>query len=113
MLSKTTTETQELQAIAVSDIVEKEERRSMRKARSEVHAITRENFDVIRSDLSSTAWVLDLVNLPAQFAVWLASDEAELLKGRFLWANWDVSELQQRKKEILDRDLLRLTVAGL
>ena len=37
------------------DIVEKEERRSMRKARSEVHAITRENFDVIRSDLSSTA----------------------------------------------------------
>ena len=55
MLSKTTTETQELQAIAVSDIVEKEERWSMRKARSEVHAITRENFDVIRSDLSSTA----------------------------------------------------------
>ena len=50
-----TTETQELQAIAVSDIVEKEERQSMQKARSEVHAITRENFDVIRSDLSSTA----------------------------------------------------------
>ena len=52
MLSKTTTEIQELQAIAVLDIVEKEERRSIRKARSEVHAITRENFDVIRSDLS-------------------------------------------------------------
>ena len=50
-----TTEIQELQAIAVSDIVEKEERRSMRKARFEVYAITRENFDMIRSDLSSTA----------------------------------------------------------
>ena len=48
----------------MSDIVEKEERRSMRKAQSEVHAITRENFDVIRSDLSSTARTQSSLILP-------------------------------------------------
>ncbi|KEF57399.1 uncharacterized protein A1O9_05316 [Exophiala aquamarina CBS 119918] len=56
---------------------------------------------------------IDNVNLPAFFAVWVASDEAEFLKGRFLWANWDISELQQQKKEILDQDLLRLNLYGL
>ena len=54
-----------------------------------------------------------LVNLPAHFAVWLASDEAEFTKGRFLWSNWDVTELQERKAEILERDLLRLKIDGL
>ncbi|KAJ9615905.1 hypothetical protein H2200_001982 [Cladophialophora chaetospira] len=56
---------------------------------------------------------IDNVHLPANFAVWLASDEADFLKGRFLWANWDISELQQRKKEILVQDLLRLDLHGL
>ncbi|EXJ70976.1 uncharacterized protein A1O5_05969 [Cladophialophora psammophila CBS 110553] len=56
---------------------------------------------------------IDNVNLPAHFAVWLASDEAQFTKGRFLWSNWDVSELQQRKEEILEHDLLRLKVDGL
>ncbi|KIW22233.1 uncharacterized protein PV07_12139 [Cladophialophora immunda] len=53
---------------------------------------------------------IDNVNLPAYFAVWLASDEAGFTKGRFLWSNWDVGELQQRKAEILEQDLLRLKV---
>ncbi|OAP55541.1 hypothetical protein AYL99_10514 [Fonsecaea erecta] len=56
---------------------------------------------------------LDHVDLPAHFAVWLASDEADFTKGRFLWSNWDVEELQQRKAEILEQDLLRLKVDGL
>lgn len=54
-----------------------------------------------------------VVNLPAHFAVWLASEEADFLKGRFLWANWDISELLERKKEILEQDLLRLDLGGL
>jgi hypothetical protein len=33
---------------------------------------------------------VDLVSLPASFNVWLASPEARFLKGKFLWANWDV-----------------------
>jgi hypothetical protein len=48
------------------------------------------------------------VQLPGQFAVWLASKEAEFLKGRFLWTNWDVEELMKRKFEFeLDSDLLK------
>ena len=42
----------------------------------------------------------DLVSLPANFNVWLASPEARFLKGKFLWANWDVDELKARAKEI-------------
>ncbi|KAB5578062.1 hypothetical protein GE09DRAFT_539178 [Coniochaeta sp. 2T2.1] len=42
----------------------------------------------------------DHVSLPACFNVWLASPEARFLKGRFLWANWDVDELKARQREI-------------
>lgn len=54
----------------------------------------------------SICWVkcheadFDLVSLPASFSVWLASPEARFLKGKFLWANWDVDELKARAKEI-------------
>lgn len=33
------------------------------------------------------------IRLPGHFAVWLASPEADLLHGRFVWAHWDVDEL--------------------
>lgn len=41
-----------------------------------------------------------LVSLPASFNVWLASPEARFLKGKFLWANWDVDELKAQAKRI-------------
>jgi hypothetical protein len=31
--------------------------------------------------------------LSGDFAVWLASDEAKFLAGKFVWAAWDVDEL--------------------
>ena len=54
----------------------------------------------------------DDVELPGKFAVWLASPEAEFLAGRFVWANWDVVELMERKKEIIEQDLLKLGVVA-
>ncbi|KAK5097404.1 hypothetical protein LTR70_007605 [Exophiala xenobiotica] len=33
----------------------------------------------------------DDTNLPGHFQVWLASPEAEFLKGKFVWANWDLT----------------------
>ena len=39
-------------------------------------------------------------NLPGQFAVWLASQEADFLKGRFVWSNWDVDELIELKDKV-------------
>lgn len=37
-------------------------------------------------------------DLPGQFIVWLASQEAEFLKGRFLASHWDVTELMANKE---------------
>ncbi len=61
-------------------------------------------------DEKTAPW--DDVQLPGQFAVWLASPEAEFLKGRFVWANWDVEELMERKEEILEDNLLKLGLVG-
>jgi len=56
----------------------------------------------------------DDVQLPGAFAVWLASGEAGFLKGRFVWANWDVDELVARKAEVeRNPDLLKMgLIAG-
>ena len=56
---------------------------------------------------------VDTPELPAHFAVWLASPEAELVKGRFLYANWDVEELKQNAQDFEDPDFLSLTLKGL
>ncbi|KAL5343899.1 hypothetical protein BJX70DRAFT_385184 [Aspergillus crustosus] len=45
--------------------------------------------------------------LAGDFVVWLTGEEAGFLNGRFVWANWDVDELVQRKGEIVQKDLLR------
>ncbi|TKA64354.1 hypothetical protein B0A49_07382 [Cryomyces minteri] len=54
----------------------------------------------------------DSAGLPGQFAVWLASPEAEFLKGRFVWANWDADELVERREQIVQGGLLRIRVVG-
>ncbi|KAH6674227.1 hypothetical protein B0J14DRAFT_699935 [Halenospora varia] len=51
-------------------------------------------------------------DLPGYFAVWLASPEAKFLKGKFVWANWDVDELRLRAKEIMEPKALELTLVG-
>ncbi|KAL9114532.1 MAG: hypothetical protein Q9227_001613 [Pyrenula ochraceoflavens] len=54
----------------------------------------------------------DDVSLPASFNVWLASPEARFLKGKFLWANWDVEELKARAKEIEGSTKLSIGLGG-
>ncbi|CZR53668.1 related to reductase [Phialocephala subalpina] len=57
---------------------------------------------------------MDSVDLPGDFCVWLASEEAEFLNGRYVWANWDVEELKERKGEILGgAGLLTLSLEGI
>ena len=55
---------------------------------------------------------VDLVSLPASFNVWLASPEAHFLKGKFLWANWDVDELKAQAKEIETSTQLSIGLVG-
>jgi len=52
------------------------------------------------------------VQLPAHFLVWLASEEAKFLDGKFVWANWDAQELMTRAEEIRTSLLLRVTLKG-
>ncbi|KAK4252122.1 hypothetical protein C7999DRAFT_27364 [Corynascus novoguineensis] len=54
----------------------------------------------------------DHVSLPATFMAWLASPEARFLKGKFLWANWDVDELKARRDELESSTLLKITLGG-
>lgn len=51
-------------------------------------------------------YLTDEPNLAASFAVWLCSGQADWAKGRYLSANWDVTELLARKEDILADDLL-------
>jgi NAD(P)-dependent dehydrogenase (short-subunit alcohol dehydrogenase family) len=51
-------------------------------------------------------------SLPASFYVWLASPEATFLKGKYLWAGWDVEELKARRSEIEGTEFLSMGLQG-
>jgi len=45
--------------------------------------------------------------------VWLSSPEASFLKGRFLWANWDVKVFKERRRDFEENpQLLTLGLTG-
>lgn len=56
--------------------------------------------------------VMDMPQLPGHFAVWLCSREARFLRGKFVWSNWDVTELLNRKAEIEGSLLLTANCIG-
>ncbi|KAM0245180.1 hypothetical protein ACHAP5_005573 [Fusarium lateritium] len=65
------------------------------------------------ADENSFLW--DDIKLPGDFAVWAASEEAEFLHGRFVWAKWDVAELKTgslRKQIESNPSLFRVGVNG-
>jgi len=73
---------------------------------------------VVKSDMSNKASnpnfpAVDSPDLMGHLAVWLASPESDFLKGRFIWANWDIEELIKAKDKIdAAPSLLRLTLEG-
>jgi hypothetical protein len=44
--------------------------------------------------------------------LWLASPEAAFLKGKYIWANWDIEEMKARATEILQTDMLTVKLGG-
>ena len=44
--------------------------------------------------------------------VWLCQAKARFLSGRFIAANWGVQNLLSRRHEIVEKDLLKLTLQG-
>ncbi|OAL50017.1 NAD(P)-binding protein [Pyrenochaeta sp. DS3sAY3a] len=69
---------------------------------------------VVETELNRVSKVpgQDDVALPGHFNVWLASPEAEFLKGKFVWVNWDVDELKAHAEEIKESMLLRIGLNG-
>lgn len=55
---------------------------------------------------------IDTLELPSHFAVWLCSEEAKFLRGKFVWANWDVDQLKAKKAEIESSLLLTANCIG-
>jgi hypothetical protein len=53
-----------------------------------------------------------IVELPASFVVWIASPEAEFLKGKFVWSNWDVDELKAKREHFAASNDLTLGLIG-
>jgi hypothetical protein len=51
--------------------------------------------------------LIDDVGLGGAFCVWLTKERREWLSGRWLDARWDVEELERRKEDILEKDLLK------
>lgn len=72
-----------------------------------VHTPATEPIAESLKDVPGLVW--DDAQLGADFAVWLVSDEAEFLKGRFVWATWDVDELKALKAD-LEADATKLTI---
>ncbi|KAH6605201.1 hypothetical protein Trco_006908 [Trichoderma cornu-damae] len=69
-----------------------------------------------RAGLNERSLNWDDASLPADVAVWAASDEAAFLHGRFIWSAWDVEELQNGPlRERIDKDeqFLRIGVHGI
>ena len=54
----------------------------------------------------------DTPELAGAVVVWLSTDEARFLSGRYVTTNWDVSELLRRKEEIVSQDLLKVRLGG-
>ncbi|GIZ46158.1 hypothetical protein CKM354_000929700 [Cercospora kikuchii] len=58
---------------------------------------------------SAKEWSTENVDLAGAWLVWLVGGERkEWLNGRYLDVTWDVEELEKRKDEIVERDLLKM-----
>jgi NAD(P)-dependent dehydrogenase (short-subunit alcohol dehydrogenase family) len=54
----------------------------------------------------------DTFELAGGTAVWLATEEARFMSGRYMSVNWSVEELAERQKEITENDLLTMELKG-
>ncbi|MCJ1259197.1 hypothetical protein MMC24_007033 [Lignoscripta atroalba] len=70
---------------------------------------------VVMTDMTTEAFkpfAQDTPELVGGVAVWLATEEAKFMSGRFISANWMVDELVQRKEEIVKEGKLLFGLVG-
>ncbi|KAF7157291.1 hypothetical protein CNMCM5623_001414 [Aspergillus felis] len=68
--------------------------------------------DMGRSAPWLAPFMKDTAELCGGTAVWLASGDRHFLSGRYVAANWDVEELEARKEEIVQENLLTVRLNG-
>lgn len=64
-------------------------------------------FNTVERDDAYT----EIVDLPGAFFIWLTSPEAKFLKGKLVYANFDIEELKAKSSEI-EAGALSLTLGG-
>lgn len=57
-------------------------------------------------------FALDTPELVGDIGVWLSTDAAEFLNGRFISANWDVEDLMEMKEKIVSGNDLKMVYQG-
>jgi hypothetical protein len=65
--------------------------------------------------LLHSSWLTNAAALPSSFFVWASTQQAQdaALHGRFVWANWDVTELVAMKPKFeADPGFLRIGLQG-
>jgi NADP-dependent 3-hydroxy acid dehydrogenase YdfG len=77
-----------------------------------IHPGNIESDGFTRSGASAPPGGMTDGKLAGQFFAWAATTESDFLSGRFVWAEWDITELKAKKDEILKKDLLLTTIDG-
>ena len=72
---------------------------------------------VVKTDMSVAVpyllpFAVDSPLLPGGTAVWLSSGDKKFLSGRYIMSSWNVKEIEARKEEIQERNLLTFALKG-
>ena len=66
--------------------------------------MSRELQTLVKDDLR---WNWTSPNLAAAVCLWVTTEKAEFLRGRWLSANWRVDDLKAQQEQILSKNLLK------
>lgn len=59
-----------------------------------------------------TPFAKDTPELAGANCVWLSTDVAKFMHGRYMSTNWSVDEILEKKEDIVSRDLLKIKLTG-
>lgn len=54
--------------------------------------------------------LVDSPDLAGAMLVWVTKEHRPWLGGRYVAANWDVGQLEEKKEEIIEKDLFKMRV---
>lgn len=70
---------------------------------------------LVKTDMTKESFkkfALDTPELVGGVAVWLATEKAQFMNGRYMNVNWNVTDLYERREEIQKEKLLQIDLQG-